>query len=831
MRTATVKQGRMSSSLLAAAMCLGVIVGQASGRVITVRLGFNGDPNDPNPALRTQSGEGNDDAEENVDTGSIDRGSSDLELGFVGSTPQLVGMRFVNVDLAQGETILEARIQFADDGEGDEQAGSARETNLLISGELSPDPPTFAGSDFNISLRPRTTVPKVAWNDHPPWGVLARVSEDQLSTNFASVVQEIVNQPAWAAGNAMVIIIEGTGERTAGSWNGEQNAAPILIVTTTGGPHAKVIHRRTAHALDEAEASLAGNIKGSSSDIELGDGQIVGLRYLDLNIPQGSTITYAHIQFQRDENQSAQTDLIISGELSPNAARFVQGANILDRPFTAQFGDSITGDFVEWFDVPPWSDATTAGGEQAQLEQRTPNFAVVVQAIVNQPGWEAGNAMVIFVDQFTSTSHRTAESFSSDTDAAPLLEIHYTPPPGFSPDPIVAAQVDDPLTVDLAISGVCNATEEVTYGFSSADASVAGVAGTSTFVADGPPFTQADVEFTYTGSDVGTTTLTASRVGGATTACPDVTVEVQVIAAQSVDLQPLDQMQIADQQQMVVIGDFLAAGTREFAAAANTTYQVEIIDDPDGLGVVEIGPGGVITAISLGTVRITATNNNKSDSELLDVVAGASKTISVRISNGLDDAEEHIIGKDGIVGFMEDPPNHTSSDLELGEEGSGDIQIVGLRFLNIDIPPGATIEAAHIQFKVDNDNTGDTNLRIFGAPEPDAGPICSEPFCLSTRGETAASVAWLNVPPWTEIGLIGPDQRTPNFAVVVQEIIDLPGWAAGNAMLIMIDGSGERTAESFNGDAPGAPLLEITFTLEAGFSPAPILIAEIDPSP
>lgn len=56
-----------------------------------------------------------DDLEERILTGSMDAGSSDLELGSEerdGSVPQLVGVRFRNITIPQGATILDARIIF-----------------------------------------------------------------------------------------------------------------------------------------------------------------------------------------------------------------------------------------------------------------------------------------------------------------------------------------------------------------------------------------------------------------------------------------------------------------------------------------------------------------------------------------------------------------------------------------------------------------------------------------------------------------------------------------------------------------------------------------------
>jgi hypothetical protein len=36
-------------------------------------------------------------------------------------------------------------------------------------------------------------------------------------------------------------------------------------------------------------------------------------------------------------------------------------------------------------------------------------------------------------------------------------------------------------------------------------------------------------------------------------------------------------------------------------------------------------------------------------------------------------------------------------------------------------------------------------------------------------------------------GTAGPDQRTPDLKSIVQHIVDLPGWASGNAMTFFVD--------------------------------------------
>jgi hypothetical protein len=49
------------------------------------------------------------------------------------------------------------------------------------------------------------------------------------------------------------------------------------------------------------------------------------------------------------------------------------------------------------------------------------------------------------------------------------------------------------------------------------------------------------------------------------------------------------------------------------------------------------------------------------------------------------------------------------------------------------------------------------------------------------------------------------------MASVIQEIVNRPGWSSGNALMVIITGSGERVAESYDGDPDGAPLLHVVY--------------------
>ncbi len=175
--------------------------------------------------------------------------------------------------------------------------------------------------------------------------------------------------------------------------------------------------------------------------------------------------------------------------------------------------------------------------------------------------------------------------------------------------------------------------------------------------------------------------------------------------------------------------------------------------------------------------------------------------IDVRVSASTDDAEERATGA----------VNLTSSDLELVDESaSNPNQIVGIRFNGLDIPQGAVVVSAYLQFQVDETDSAETLLSIVGQDADHATTFTNSNSDISSRATTDASVAWAPAA-WTTVGEAGLDQRTPDLSAIIQEINHPPDWLANNSMAFVITGSGARTAESYNGKAAAAPLLHIEF--------------------
>ncbi len=174
-------------------------------------------------------------------------------------------------------------------------------------------------------------------------------------------------------------------------------------------------------------------------------------------------------------------------------------------------------------------------------------------------------------------------------------------------------------------------------------------------------------------------------------------------------------------------------------------------------------------------------------------------SVTVRISNGSNDAEENSQGKMYI----------NSTDLELVYDTSS--QVIGMRFVGVNIPAGATIVSAAIQFKVDEVSSQNISLKIQGEASANASAFTSATRNISSRFRTKNFVTWAP-PSWSVKREAGAKQMTPNLAPIIQEIVSQPGWVSGNSLVVIITGStGKRIAKAFEGDAAGAPLLHIEY--------------------
>ena len=181
---------------------------------------------------------------------------------------------------------------------------------------------------------------------------------------------------------------------------------------------------------------------------------------------------------------------------------------------------------------------------------------------------------------------------------------------------------------------------------------------------------------------------------------------------------------------------------------------------------------------------------------------GGTGTVVARVSTGNDDVEER--HSDGVVDL-------NSSDIELGNDpGYNGDQTIGLRFNNLNIPQGATVLSAYLEFTVDETDSETTGVIIRAEAADNALAFLSSANNVTDRVLTSASTAW-GIPAWGSVGTI---VQSPDISSVVQEVVDRGGWAANNSMVFVIEGTGQRTAEAFEGVPAAAALLHVEYDME-----------------
>lgn len=211
---------------------------------------------------------------------------------------------------------------------------------------------------------------------------------------------------------------------------------------------------------------------------------------------------------------------------------------------------------------------------------------------------------------------------------------------------------------------------------------------------------------------------------------------------------------------------------------------------------------------SQGSVIDSALRAGKGKTKAATVSTVQPTSVNARIASGANDVEQKV--SNGYMYF-------NSSDLELTNDPgvAKDNQSIGLRFTGVSIPKGATITRAYLEFTVDETSSETTSIVFNGQAADNAAAFSSTAYDVSKRSKTSASVSWNNIPAWTSVGA---KLQSPDLSGILQEIVKRTGWASGNSLVILINGSGRRVARAYESGSSTAPLLHIEY-LPAGSTP------------
>ena len=185
------------------------------------------------------------------------------------------------------------------------------------------------------------------------------------------------------------------------------------------------------------------------------------------------------------------------------------------------------------------------------------------------------------------------------------------------------------------------------------------------------------------------------------------------------------------------------------------------------------------------------------------------------VSGRPDDAEENVQNGNIYLASSDLELVHDSWRQDRGQTALGtdrnrdaghDEQLVGIVFPAVDIGAGAFVDNAYVLFDIDEVEgqsdawTGTqpseaTMLTIYGEKNANAAAPTDTNKDLSNRTPTAAAVSWSPEPSVN----VHDELVTPDISSIVNEIVGMPGWNAGNSMGILfghVSGTGARWVES-----------------------------------
>jgi hypothetical protein len=867
---------------------------------------------------------GTDDVEELPD-GFLYVESSDLELVTDETDQQVVGLRFTDVQIPTGATILDAWIEFTSD-EVDAVA-----TGLTIRGIAEADAAPFSGR-YGVTNR-STTTSSAGWSP----GEWARVGIAHRTPDLTAIVSELTGPSGgWEAGNALGFTISGTGTRVADSYEGAPTQAPLLHVEYTIGGSTNAPPTLIASASEvgpDGRATLTGEVTddglpdppsltwewtqtaGPAADIADPTALVTevtltesGTHAFALTASDGAITVSASVVVTNGGAVGPQPLLpdLVSTAPDPGRQRYTIGdptfpdldghlllrfdgyvTNVGDGPLHVtgnpqhlnpsdlnshdvwqwvaqtdgslvraqkvpiQFENDDDHNHFHFMDLVEYSllEGDGSGGSVVLMSAKVgfclsdtetipgfPNpgpqtyyyattlfcsqddpgavdlFMGVTQGWHDVYGWETNFQWFDVSDvvpgeyRISTTTDPNDLVIEKDEVNLPALAPEPTIVPGHAPTASSAATpaataIDVTLTSDrfesdfdgAPVVGVPVYSIESLPTEGTLDVGIGPLDGDVVRYTPGPGFEGTD-SFVFGVRDslspfpftTPTATVTIEVTGGGTVPNTPPTVDVGA--------RPVDSSGNRITLEAVVGDDGLPAvpGSITWRWSQTSGPAASIAD-----------PNATTTTATLSTPGTYVFAGTADDGDLattaeveyvLPDTSGAGGVF--RIATSTDDTEELASGT----------LYQTSSDIELAVDSS--TQTIGLRFTDVGIPAGSEITSAWIQFTVDEISTGPVSLQIAAERSPDAAPFAGR-GSVSGRSLTDA-IAW-SPPDWTAVGAAGPAQRTPDLSALIEAVVAQPGWDEGNAIAVVITGSGTRTAESFDGSPAAAATLHLSW--------------------
>lgn len=523
-------------------------------------------------------------------------------------------------------------------------------------------------------------------------------------------------------------------------------------------PSAGAVNVQVPSAIDDAEyrldnnsVQLYDNNLDMTSENDAGTRQqVIGVRFANVAIPVGATITSAYMQFvERDHSNSGTMQVEIVAE-KVSGSSFDSTNNPNARLSNTSNITSAAGK-VTWSSSMPSNDAAL----------QTPDLTTMVQEVVSNGVWASGHAMTFLLKRPSSSTATGRIAFRSRDNSPtnqPRLIVNYT----------VGSTLTGSVTTALRFTEVNIPRGATITGAHLEFTSGAALSDPSTQVKVSTELSGNSLLLSSTSGDItGRTKSTAVTwdiadpwVSGSTYTSPSLTAQVKAVVDRT-----------------------------DWCGGNAMTFLLEGIDGRR-----------LALAYESGSDVAPRLVVNYDASSVPSGTSCQQATLVRQISVGNDDAEENFNAE----------PDLTNGDLDIAAGGTG-ARIIGLRFPNISVPKNATIQSAYLQMRASEDSSASVNWTIKAQASDDAAAFAATVSNIGNRATTAASQSWVI---GTSTNWVNNSRYTsPNVGSIVQELVNRGGWTKGNDMVFVISGtdSSSRAVDSFNGSSGNAPTLIINY--------------------
>jgi type IV pilus assembly protein PilY1 len=327
------------------------------------------------------------------------------------ATTDWLGFRFQNILIPPGSTVTDVLLQVVPATTGDD------EPEHTFFGVDEDNCAQWTTDASNISGRSRTTA-SVLWDS----ANLGATGTSRHSTpSLHTIVQEIIDRPGWASGNAIGLMCQGSATATRDlrvcAYETSPSTAAHLQITYTAPLGSTGVSGQVAASADDAgESAGTVTIDGVSVLVDATN-EYAGMRFQAVAVPKAAVITSAWLSLAVI-SASDDPNHTIYGEDANDSAAFTTGAsNISARSATSA---TVT-----------WTSLGMAGATTPDTFFSTPELKTIVQEIVDRAGWASGNDMSLIIQGSADGARDLAfELFDGDSLRAPKLEIVYVNPAG-----------------------------------------------------------------------------------------------------------------------------------------------------------------------------------------------------------------------------------------------------------------------------------------------------------------------------------------------------------------------------------------------------------------